>query len=979
MIEIMKERFRQTHPPSEAVTENLPPRDDPSVQAEEGESTVDTDPYTHTPQGYAEFTGPEWDEVGLIIEEDSYQKAMADMDALSYDLPSQRRVRRYTTLFEDAAEKTPGAAREKAPLSEAQKHELIALMANTGLHAESWLLKDGRDLATEHLAQDETTVLHVLSSALASEDLAAQTGYFNAICRSMRELDPEQGERVVSMVEEHVAHHIHTNGVSITLLDFLGRLREVPHGLVNPELVKAIERKGSNSASRLDDQLAVLMRLGHEDADLATHHTLSYLREHLYMLQNGVEEDMDADIFREHQNAWEARGANPDEEWEVLAEAERAGVDFSLELVRDLKAQGRYCPNYLVRLHLEDYVEMLDLMHTPKPDAISGTPGGASDTTIYTYRHILDAYRNRLALGMLQSGYPARNPVFKVADGYLAEYDGGRIARVFPEGESGQEQVQAIEQACIVKNDTRYEYIYENLSGIYADQPYRDDSYKLDALRDLWDLDEQLQADRASFFFDLSCVPLAELHPAVVVELVTRNQQYLIQHAQTIETLRSVREREPLAHHEYLQRLNPVRETSPREEYLYGFMGELGIRKKVERDFGIDLGDLSLWVQRTFMDTLMRSDLGQARYLKDYVRSLGMCGVKALVAGECNSGNDVFDIYEQCTPHERAAILSWYGGVVDGCSTVRDYLQKEFGAAPSEQATYVQETTRMLLSRASGVLHDIARGASQAKDRGRFMHEQIARLERADLETSLYGVALKVLHEHHPDLAAESLPGLECSVCGGSEIPPKDIEHMRTIYQENYARRGERFRAALMEGFDQKLKEARFYIVRVKGTVVAFDAFTDKGDTAVYFGAFNTAPHLHGLLMGGVVLDRSLEREGRGKAVLGDCFPDEGISQKYLNELGFQGVGTTVLGEETLLHIVRTPEGEHGPWAGIDLDAARAGALPESLYLHTIPMERPFVFDPEEESDTLVRLFRDGGNRYVVYARNTGAGEKQAA
>lgn len=214
-------------------------------------------------------------------------------------------------------------------------------------------------------------------------------------------------------------------------------------------------------------------------------------------------------------------------------------------------------------------------------------------------------------------------------------------------------------------------------------------------------------------------------------------------------------------------------------------------------------------------------------------------------------------------------------------------------------------------------------------------------------------------------------------MCTGGEIPPKDIEHMRTIYQENYAQRGERFRAALMEGFDQKLREARFYIVRVKGKVVAFDTFTDKSDTTVYFGAFNTAPHLHGLLMGGVVLDKSLACEGRGKEVLADGFPDEDISQKYLNELGFQGVGTTVLGGETLLRIVRKPEEEHSPWSDIDLDAARAGTLPEGLYAHTIPMERPFVFDPEREGDTLVRLFHDGENRYVVYTRSTSANDRQ--
>jgi len=615
----------------------------------------------------------------LIIDEESYRTAIADIDALSYDLPSQQRVRRYTTLFNSTKE-TSEAAREKAPLSEPQKHELIVLMANTGLHAESWLLRDGRDLATEHLAQDEATLSHALSSALASEDLAAQTLYFNVICRSIRELEPERAKHTVNVIEEHVAHHVRAKGASLTLLDFLGRLREVPHGLVNPELVKAIERKGMvkaierqgpDNACRLDDQLAVLMRVGHEDADLATHHILSYLREHLFMLQNGVEEDMDADILREHQNAWEERGADPDEEWGVFAEAERASADFSWELVRDLKAQARYCPNYLVRLHLENYVEMLDLMHTSKPDAISGTPGEASDTTIYTYRHILDAYHNRLALGMLQSGYPERNPVFRVADGYLAEYDGGRIARVFPEGENMQEQEEAIERTCIAQNDTRYEYIYERLGDVRVDERYIDDSCKLEVLRDLWDLDDQLQTDHASFFFDLSRVPLAELHPTVVVELVTRNQKYLIEHAQSIEALRSVREHEPLAHHEYLQRLNPVRDTSPREEYLYGFMGELGIRKKVERDFGIDLGDLSLWVQRTFMDTLMRADLNQARYLQGFVRSLGTCGTKALVAGECNGGDDVFDIYEQCSPSERAAILTWYASVVDECDKVR--------------------------------------------------------------------------------------------------------------------------------------------------------------------------------------------------------------------------------------------------------------------------------------------------------------------
>ena len=52
---------------------------------------------------------------------------------------------------------------------------------------------------------------------------------------------------------------------------------------------------------------------------------------------------------------------------------------------------------------------------------------------------------------MLQSGYPARNPLFRVADGYLAEYLNARIVRVFSEEEGLHNQVNDIEQACIAR------------------------------------------------------------------------------------------------------------------------------------------------------------------------------------------------------------------------------------------------------------------------------------------------------------------------------------------------------------------------------------------------------------------------------------------------------------------------------------------------------------------------------------------------
>lgn len=59
-------------------------------------------------EGYSEFNRPEWEAVGLQLDEDDYDFFSKDIDNLSHELPSQRRLQKYQQLLKVPVDESSG-------------------------------------------------------------------------------------------------------------------------------------------------------------------------------------------------------------------------------------------------------------------------------------------------------------------------------------------------------------------------------------------------------------------------------------------------------------------------------------------------------------------------------------------------------------------------------------------------------------------------------------------------------------------------------------------------------------------------------------------------------------------------------------------------------------------------------------------------------------------------------------------------------
>ncbi len=213
----------------------------------------------------------------------------------------------------------------------------------------------------------------------------------------------------------------------------------------------------------------------------------------------------------------------------------------------------------------------------------------------------------------------------------------------------------------------------------------------------------------------------------------------------------------------------------------------------------------------------------------------------------------------------------------------------------------------------------------------------------------------------------EDVQAMKVEVLDGHVIKQSDREFMSDMYDANYAHESLAFRAALRQGLHEKFAHARFYIMRYKEKIVAFDAFTSNEDGTTYFGAFNVAPHLQGNLLGGALLNESLDVEARRGVVIADCIPDADIVETYLNKFGFVGIGMSTVGGKELLRI-KLDRAAPSEISTLALPDVRAGTCGEQSYVHRTPIEQAFCFQPRTQSDVITHIFHDGEYRYVVYA-----------
>jgi N-acetylglutamate synthase-like GNAT family acetyltransferase len=194
--------------------------------------------------------------------------------------------------------------------------------------------------------------------------------------------------------------------------------------------------------------------------------------------------------------------------------------------------------------------------------------------------------------------------------------------------------------------------------------------------------------------------------------------------------------------------------------------------------------------------------------------------------------------------------------------------------------------------------------------------------ERVNSDIELQLLCLRRLKEINSGIMMSDITNFEFSEAGGiGAFSDKDTEKMKEIYGKNYEKFPE-LQKILLESFDKVIEEELsgesfygqriFHTVRIKGELVGFFIMEyDEETDQTIFKSFNTDPKYIGKGIGCESLKESLYYEASNKIVRADSVLHSSICSKYIEDLGFVGVGTKKLGEVDLLSLKRNDTKKH--------------------------------------------------------------------
>lgn len=350
------------------------------------------------------------------------------------------------------------------------------------------------------------------------------------------------------------------------------------------------------------DMLSALMQRNDEEANYAVHKVLDFFRQYMFTVQNRTGQNIEAKYGSYY-----------------------GGMFQDLHRYVSRVQEEQYAQNYLVSRHIDDLAEMYCIVTGgEKEGVLIGVGGGAQDEIIYANRRAEESYKNQLKYGLVTHD-PTIDVILPVAKGYVGLYQRGVLKEVFPERKDNVYDEQEF-----IDNYSNVQWPYEKIEDTLMDvyRPGNDSSIGLLVLQDLNDIGRYMREKGDLFFFDLLKVDKDRLHPYVYERILAMNST-------TVAKVKG-RERRTQSIDASMQEklISPTRELTDQEQCLYEYCMSLQMRKKIEDDFGIDLGNLGLWQQRSFLSFIEKATVDQADDLRAFVEDYGEVGVSIFVAGE---------------------------------------------------------------------------------------------------------------------------------------------------------------------------------------------------------------------------------------------------------------------------------------------------------------------------------------------------------
>jgi len=350
---------------------------------------------------------------------------------------------------------------------------------------------------------------------------------------------------------------------------------------------------------------------------------------------------------------------------------------------------------------------------------------------------------------------------------------------------------------------------------------------------------------------------------------------------------------------------------SAREEDMadYAYLLCKPTRSRIEKDFSIDITQLSIPEQFQLLTYLKSKEAKNVASIQSFAKKYGKSGFRTFLSLEYGRelGEGIIALGEKLPKEEAEKIFAKYGELVDAANDAEAALREQFGSSafsPEEVAVLKER----LLKKGRDMLASFADEVGKSKNVGyELALEHIEKeLSLLSADATLFAAAFRELSARgeRPDFSEIENVKFERGVASTS-FTEADRERMRELYRVNYAEYPE-FQQYLLEHFNETLAEeaSQFYVLRYKGVVEGFYRLGVTERDTLYFGAFNINPKYAGSGLGEALMQEALDVRAKDSIIKANCIADKPISANYI-ERGFIGTHTGKVKEPTLMYIIR--------------------------------------------------------------------------
>ncbi len=615
----------------------------------------------------------------------------------------------------------------------------------------------------------------------------------------------------------------------------------------------------------------------------------SRLEKYAYMaaqskdLQTVVKLHKILDFFQIYNNSY--HNVTPDlEEYSLLREYRDwvpQTMDTTMPLVVD--EVGMLSDNYLLKKHTGDARASADL-YGAKINGMPGSPGGMSDDTIFSHKVLRTSNELRRALH-IWDGYPIANEVVPLAPGYVGYYTHGNLEKVYLYNPlESEDSLHAEDAEFIAKNNPELNWIYEDLN--IRMPTHLHSSRGLGKLRSIWKLNDKLKEDD-QFYFDISRIDMANLHPTVSSDLLRRNFEYLQRAHADSETTSH-----PLTAEQIQEKLFLGRK-STEQEYLYNYFSSFSMREKIEAEFTISISSLKFAEQFAFLEMLSGAETEDFLITKKLCSDFGVNFLRVfLVTREDPILQKNIIAFSQQISHETGEeVFGAYGKLIDSIDSVGEYLSEAFKV---EEKGATGAVIERMFERARSLLRNVH---AHNEDPQKLL--ELVQSVQADIH--LFTDACRVLRARG-ELSLEKIKDASFEQVEAGEISPQDKEVMQKIWESHYGGKYEskNLEDALRKQFEESFEKpnTHFYLFKHKGEIVSYFSsgmvgMSEEEKPKKHLASFLTSQSYEGGNLGQAVMEKGLDEEQKGSILVGECDTNvvtTPIVEKYFEKYNFLGV-----------------------------------------------------------------------------------------